>query len=154
MFLSIGPENRLKDTFNAYIDYLNPDKRVVGQIMLSDTILYSINTKDEVNKFLEGSWVNYDKSDLQSYPKKFTFENIIDSEKANLFCFFYDNEFYLDNDTNRRYTKSIFTEVNLGVEISKRSYKSYFILVIMFFIIMVPVILLLKRIIKKSQFNQ
>ena len=84
MFLSIGPENRLKDTFNAYIDYLNPDKRVIGQIMLSDTILYSINTKNEVNKFLEGSWVNYDKSDIQSYPKKFTLENWVNLIKVKL----------------------------------------------------------------------
>ena len=30
LLLSMGPENRLQDTFYAYVDYFNPEKRVVS----------------------------------------------------------------------------------------------------------------------------
>ena len=39
IFLSMGPENRLKDTFYAYVDYFNPEKRVISQFIISDSIL-------------------------------------------------------------------------------------------------------------------
>ena len=41
-FLSMGPENRLKDTFYAYIDYFDMDKRVISH-------LYPNTTDDEGN---------------------------------------------------------------------------------------------------------
>ena len=41
-FLSMGPENRLKDTFFAYVDYFNMDKRVISH-------LYPNTTDDEGN---------------------------------------------------------------------------------------------------------
>ena len=34
LLLSMGPENRLQDTFYAYVDYFNPEKRVVSQLSL------------------------------------------------------------------------------------------------------------------------
>jgi hypothetical protein len=44
-FLSMGPENRLKDTFFAYVDYFNMDKRVISH-------LYPNTTDDEGNVLL------------------------------------------------------------------------------------------------------
>ena len=35
MFLSMGPENRLKNTFYAYIDYFNINKRVINHLITS-----------------------------------------------------------------------------------------------------------------------
>ena len=36
-FLSMGPENRLKDTFYAYIDYFDMDKRVITHLYPNTT---------------------------------------------------------------------------------------------------------------------
>ena len=47
----MGPENRLQDTFYAYVDYFNPEKRVVSQSSISDSIvvLPEISEKDFTN---------------------------------------------------------------------------------------------------------
>ena len=37
-FLSLGPENKLKDTFYAYIDYFDIDKRVITHLVNDSTI--------------------------------------------------------------------------------------------------------------------
>ncbi|MDC0909473.1 hypothetical protein OAQ21_05065, partial [Flavobacteriales bacterium] len=37
-FLSMGPENRLKNTFYAYIDYFNMDKRVISHLVNDKTL--------------------------------------------------------------------------------------------------------------------
>ena len=44
----MGPENRLKDTFIYYVDYFNPEKRVVSQLSISDSIIVipEISEKD------------------------------------------------------------------------------------------------------------
>ena len=39
LVLSMGPENRLKNTFYAYVDYFNPEKRVISQLSISDSIV-------------------------------------------------------------------------------------------------------------------
>ena len=44
-FLSMGPENRLKDTFFAYIDYFDMNQRVISH-------LYPNTTDDEGNLLL------------------------------------------------------------------------------------------------------
>jgi len=44
-FLSMGPENRLKKTFYAYLDYFDMDKRVISH-------LYPNTTDDEGNMIL------------------------------------------------------------------------------------------------------
>ena len=36
-FLSMGPENRLKDTFYAYMDYFDMDKRVITHLYPNTT---------------------------------------------------------------------------------------------------------------------
>ena len=41
LVLSMGPENRLKDTFIAYIEYFDPDKRIIRQLVISDSIQIS-----------------------------------------------------------------------------------------------------------------
>ena len=53
IFLSLGPENRLKSTFYSYVDYFNPEKRVVDQLLLSDSIIYINNDSSEIANFLE-----------------------------------------------------------------------------------------------------
>ena len=50
LFLSMGPENRMKDTFYAYIDYFNPEKRVVDQLLISDSIIYNAVSSVEIEK--------------------------------------------------------------------------------------------------------
>ena len=41
-FLSMGPENRLKKTFFAYIDYFNMDKRVITHLVNDSTSFTTI----------------------------------------------------------------------------------------------------------------
>ena len=44
IFLSMGPENRLKTTFYAYIDYFNMDKRVITHLR-SDSTSFTIESE-------------------------------------------------------------------------------------------------------------
>ncbi len=72
LFLSIGPENRLKNTFYAYIDYFNMDKRVITHLHNSDTkysikaecqlVYYNMN-KSDLLLVLENGSVNFDLSE-------------------------------------------------------------------------------------------
>ena len=67
IFLSMGPENRLKDTFYAYVDYFNPEKRVISQFIISDSILiFPEISQQELLRIYQGSWVNNDLSDKDS----------------------------------------------------------------------------------------
>ena len=66
LFLSMGPENRMKDTFYAYIDYFNPEKRVVDQLLISDSIIYNDVSSVEIKNILEGAWVNHDLTNKSS----------------------------------------------------------------------------------------
>ena len=93
LFLSIG-NNKLSNTFIAYADSYNLDKRVIRQFELadykiyrdSDTLSYEeVDTffstnellnpdkKDilKVNSFLKNAWVNREMSDRESYPQIF-----------------------------------------------------------------------------------
>jgi len=76
-FLSLGPENRLKTTFYAYIDYFDIDKRVIYHlkkdgVLFSDKaecqILYFEINKLNILKVLDGGKVNFSKSDKKKKP--------------------------------------------------------------------------------------
>ncbi len=153
LILSLGPENRLKDTFYAYVDYFNPDKRVVSQLTISDTILVIPEISEEdLYDIYKGSWVNNDLSDKDSYPQKFVLDNLVEGENVRLTVLFYDREEKKDSVGNlKRYTKSELISLEKGVKLSERSYQSYYSLIGMFLLIMVPVSLLTRRLIRKRK---
>ena len=86
-FLSLGPENRLKDTFYAYIDYFDMDKRVISHLKNDSTTFttkaecqlghYNI-TKEELLSVLDKGEVNFDLSDEDGEPcQYYVIENTI-----------------------------------------------------------------------------
>tara|TARA_B110000091_G_C13534508_1_gene357751 strand:- start:88 stop:606 length:519 start_codon:yes stop_codon:yes gene_type:complete len=150
LFLSMGPENRMKDTFYAYIDYFNPEKRVVEQLLISDSIIYNGVSLFEIENILEGAWVNHDLTNKSSYPQFFVIENIIDEKNRRVSINFYDREERKDSVGDlKRYTKSEIISVEEISQISSRSYKSYFSLIGIFLVIMIPVSLLVRKLIRK-----
>ena len=71
-FLSMGPENRLKKTFYAYIDYFDMDKRVITHLVNDSTsfttmaecqLVYYNLTKDDLLTVLNKGKVNFYLSD-------------------------------------------------------------------------------------------
>ena len=44
IFLSMGPENRLKTTFYAYLDYFDMDKRVITHL-INDSTNFSVQAE-------------------------------------------------------------------------------------------------------------
>jgi hypothetical protein len=97
-FLSMGPENRLKDTFFAYVDYFNMDKRVIshlypnttddeGNVLLIDhefstqaecQLVYYNLTKEDLLSVLEDGKVNFELSDEDGEPcQYFVIENSV-----------------------------------------------------------------------------
>ena len=150
LFLSMGPENRMKDTFYAYIDYFNPEKRVVDQLLISDSIIYNDVSSVEIDNILEGAWVNHDLTNKSSYPQFFVIENIIEDKNKRVSINFYDREERKDSGgVLKRYTKSEIISVEEISQISSRSYKSYFSLIGIFLVIMIPVSLLVRKLIRK-----
>ena len=150
LFLSMGPENRMKDTFYAYIDYFNPEKRVVDQLLISDSIIYNDVSSVEIENILEGAWVNHDLTNKSSYPQFFVIENIIDEKNRRVSINFYDREERKDSVGDlKRYTKSEIISLEEIFQISSRSYKSYFSLIGIFLVIMIPVSLLVIKLIRK-----
>ena len=86
-FLSLGPENKLKDTFYAYIDYFDIDKRVIFHLINDTTtftsqaecqlVYYNIE-KEELLEVLKGGEVNFDLSDEDGDPcQYFVVENVV-----------------------------------------------------------------------------
>ena len=77
MFLSMGPENRLKNTFYAYVDYFNINKRVINHLISDSTIIsdkvnckmleYNLS-KDDMLSVLNNGKVNVDKSQTIKSP--------------------------------------------------------------------------------------
>ncbi len=87
-FLSMGPENRLKDTFYAYMDYFDMDKRVIihlypnttdtdGNVIAIATdfttqaecqLVYYNMEKEDVLTVLEDGEVNFDLSEEDGEP--------------------------------------------------------------------------------------
>ena len=76
-FLSLGPENRLKNTFYAYLDYFNLDKRVIYHLSKEDPffstksecqIVYYNLDKSKILSVLDGGEVNFSKSNKKQDP--------------------------------------------------------------------------------------
>ena len=148
-FLSLGPENRLKRTFYSYVDYFNPEKRVVGQLLLSDYIIYTNNDSSEIANFLEGSWINHELTNKENYPQIFVLDNLVEEISSRLTVHFYHKEERKVELERKRYSKSVFQEIETGITLSKRSYKSYYSLIVIFFLVMIPVSLLVRKLIRK-----
>jgi len=148
-FLSMGPENRLKSTFYSYVDYFNPEKRVVGQLLLSDSIIYIKNDSSEIADFLEGSWINHELTNKEKYPQIFVLDNLVKEIPSRFKVYFYDKEEHKAEGEMKRYSKSVFQEIETGITLSKRSYQSYYSLIGIFFFIMIPVSLLVRKLIRK-----
>jgi hypothetical protein len=99
MFLSMGPENRLKNTFYAYIDYFNINKRVINHLISDSTIIsdkvnckmleYNLS-KDDMLSVLNNGKVNFDKSQTIKSPCQIFFienqENLENYEVIFEFC--------------------------------------------------------------------
>ena len=75
--LSLGPENRLKDTFYAYVDYFNMDKRVITHLINDSTnftnkaecqLVYYDIKKQELLSVLDEGDVDFDLSEQDSEP--------------------------------------------------------------------------------------
>jgi len=148
-FLSMGPENRLKNTFYSYVDYFNPEKRVVNQLLLSDSIIYKNNDSSEIANLLEESWINHELTNKENYPQIFILDNLVEKIPSRLTVHFYHKEEYKTEGERKRYSKTIFQEIETGTTLSKRSYKSYYSLIGIFFLIMIPVSLLVRKLIRK-----
>ena len=93
-FLSLGPENRLKNTFYAYVDYFNVDKRVIYHLNSDETffssksecqLIYYNLDKIELLSVLDGGEVNFSKSDKDRKPCQLYFvENMINNNSAEV----------------------------------------------------------------------
>lgn len=151
IFLSLGPENRLKHTFYSYIDYFNPEKRVIGQMMLADSTNFSTFDKEEINEFYEGSWVNHQMTNKDEYPQVFVLDNSVNQIKKRLTLLFFDNERKEVDGNLKRYTRVDVKKFEKVEMLAKRSYASYFQLLGIFLLIMIPASLLIRKLIRKRR---
>ena len=113
-FLSLGPENRLKDTFYAYMDYFDMDKRVISHLYPNTTdeqgnvisidpdfsaksecqLVYYNLTKEDLLSVLEDGEVNFELSDEDEEPcQYFVIEN---SVKGNALSVTFELCYYND----------------------------------------------------------
>ena len=145
----LDDNNRMKQTLYAYIDYFNPEKRVVNQLLLSDSIIYTNNDSSEIADFLEGSWVNHELTNKEKYPQVFVLDNLVKEIPSRLKVHFYHKEERKVEGEMKRYSKSVFQEIETGTPLSERAYKSYYSLIAIFFLIMIPVSLLIRKLIRK-----
>jgi len=101
IFLSIGPENRLKETFIAYINYFNINKRVIYHLDKGEAIIFSDQalcqmlyynlSRKEVLSVLDNGEVNFHLSDNKSKPNKlFVIENMLDNQKIAVRFSYFD----------------------------------------------------------------
>ena len=113
-FLSMGPENRLKKTFYAYLDYFDMDQRVIshlypnttddeGNVLLIDPefstqtecqLVYYNLTKDDLLSVLEDGKVNFELSDEDGEPcQYFVIENSVNGNALSVtfeLCYYND----------------------------------------------------------------
>ena len=113
-FLSMGPENRLKKTFYAYLDYFDMDKRVIshlypnttddeGNVLLIDPefstqaecqLVYYNLTKKDLLSVLEDGEVNFELSDEDGEPcQYFVIEKLVKGNALSVtfeLCYYND----------------------------------------------------------------
>ena len=125
-FLSMGPENRLKDTFFAYVDYFNMDKRVIshlypnttddeGNVTLIDPdftakaecqlVFYNLTKKDLLS-VLEDGEVNFELSDEDGEPcQYFVIEKLVKGNALSVtfeLCYYNDKSVKVMNFTSNK----------------------------------------------------
>ena len=149
IFLSLGPENRMKNTFYSYLDYFNPEKRVLGQMLVADSTNYFDFDTIEIRRFYNQSWVNHELTDKYSSPQIFVIENKINNINKRLVLHFYDSEQRKVDGFLRRYSRIDVVKFEDVDELSVRSYKSYFSLLGIFLFIMIPVVILVRKLSRK-----
>ena len=99
IFLSLGPENRLKITFYDYIDYFSLDKRVIYHLENDSTtfstkaecqLVYYSLSKEDLLEVLESGEVNFEKSQTEKTPcQYYVVENMINEMELSVtfeFC--------------------------------------------------------------------
>ena len=99
IFLSLGPENRLKITFYDYIDYFSLDKRVIYHLENDSTtfstkaecqLVYYSLSKEDLLEVLEDGEVNFEKSQTEKKPcQYYVVENMINEMELSVtfeFC--------------------------------------------------------------------
>ncbi|CAI8255456.1 MAG: Uncharacterised protein [Cryomorphaceae bacterium] len=113
-FLSMGPENRLKKTFYAYLDYFDMNQRVIshlypnttddeGNLLLIDTefstqaecqLVYYNLTKKDLLSVLEDGEVNFELSDEDGEPcQYYVIENLVKGNALSVtfeLCYYND----------------------------------------------------------------
>ena len=113
-FLSMGPENRLKKTFYAYLDYFDMDKRVIshlypnttddeGNVLLIEPefstqaecqLVYYNLTKENLLSVLEDGEVNFELSDEDGEPcQYYVIENLVKGNALSVtfeLCYYND----------------------------------------------------------------
>ena len=120
-FLSMGPENRLKKTFYAYLDYFDMNQRVISHLYPNTTdeegnlilikpefstlaecqLLYYNLTKEDLLSVLEDGEVNFELSDEDGEPcQYFVIENLV---KGNTLLVTFELCYY--NDKSVKVTK-------------------------------------------------
>jgi hypothetical protein len=101
MFLSLGPENRLKETFIAYINYFNINKRVIYHLDKGEAIIFSDQalcqmlhynlSRKELLSVLHNGEVNFNLSDNKSKPNQlFVIENMLNNQKIAVRFSYFD----------------------------------------------------------------
>ena len=119
----MGPENRLKNTFFAYLDYFDMDKRVIshlypnttddeGNVLLIDPefstqaecqLVYYNLTKKDLLSVLEDGEVNFELSDEDGEPcQYFVIENLIKGNALSVtfeLCYYNDKSVKVMNFT-------------------------------------------------------
>tara|TARA_B110000459_G_scaffold73629_1_gene82826 strand:- start:85 stop:534 length:450 start_codon:yes stop_codon:yes gene_type:complete len=122
-FLSMGPENRLKNTFFAYLDYFDMDKRVIshlypnttddeGNVLLIDPeftakaecqLVYYNLTKKDLLSVLEDGKVNFELSEEDGEPcQYFVIEKLIKGNALSVtfeLCYYNDKSVKVMNFT-------------------------------------------------------
>lgn len=117
-FLSLGPENRLKETFYAYIDYFDIDKRVISHLINDSTIFSSLSecqlvyyniSKQDLLLVLDGGKVNFDLSEEHGKPcQYFVIENVVDGNNLSVkfeLCYYNDKRVEVVSFTNNNEKK-------------------------------------------------
>ncbi len=102
IFLSMGPENRLKKTFYAYIDYFSMDKRVIWHLENNTTtfstksecqLVYYSLSKEDLLSVLDDGEVNFEKSNTEKIPCQFyVIENSLNEKNLSVSFKFCDAE--------------------------------------------------------------
>ena len=93
-FLSLGPENRLKDTFHAYLDYFDMDRRVISHLVNDSTsltikaqcqLVYYDISKETLLTVLDDGEVNFGLSNQDAKPCQFfVVEGVVEDNKFSV----------------------------------------------------------------------